>query len=217
MLSSIRTRFDERKTAAAAGVLLQEAGGRMEYLRLIKLLYLADRESWRQFNRPITGDEYVAMKYGPVLRQTFDLVKTEPEEGPWARTIEREGPFHLRLKAEPDLGPLSDAEIEILKGAHRLYSQVSQWKLNELTHPFPRVERPGQLLEPHLARGHPPGARKDGRGDRGGATGRPRAGALRQDPGCLSRSRSGRLFSSTPRQAAQGSGGGDGRWPEGEA
>src|SRR5260370_29287174 len=86
-------RRDPRSRAAAAGLVLQEAGGRMEYLRLIKLLGLADRESWREVNRPITGDDYVAMKCGPVASRTFDLVKTEPEEGPWARTIKREGRF----------------------------------------------------------------------------------------------------------------------------
>jgi hypothetical protein len=141
------SRFDERKTAAAAGVLLLEAGGAMDYIRLIKLLYLADRESWLRFNRPITGDSYVSMKYGPVLSRTLDLVKSEasPEDdvsaGPWARLIARDR-YAVRLKGQPDLGPLSDAEVEILKEAHRLFEQTDKWRLCDLTHGLPEWHDP---------------------------------------------------------------------------
>lgn len=148
-LSSIRTNFNERKTTAAAAVLLQEAGGRMKYLRLIKLLYLADRESWRQFSKPITGDSYAAMKRGPVLSQTLNLIKRPPEKGPWAETIETDLAQHeVRLKREPDLGPLSDAEIEILKEAHRLHAQMDRWRLSDLTHAFSEWKDPGESSKP---------------------------------------------------------------------
>lgn len=149
LLSSICTEFDERKTAAAAAVLLKEAGGPLKYLRLIKLLYLADRESWREFNKPITGDSYVAMKRGPVLSRTLDLIKETPEGGPWAETIETDmDSYEVRLKGEPDLGPLSDAEIEILKAAHRLHVEMDRWKLCDLTHAFPEWKDPGESSAP---------------------------------------------------------------------
>ena len=37
-------RFNEVKATQAAARLLRNRGGRMKYLKLIKLLYLADRE-----------------------------------------------------------------------------------------------------------------------------------------------------------------------------
>jgi uncharacterized phage-associated protein len=147
LLARFRTRFDERKTAAAAAVLLREAGGRMEYIRLLKLLYLADRESWLRFNRPITGDRYVAMKYGPVLSATLDLIKAEHEVGeelgPWARTIEREDYAVRLMRAEPDLGPLSDAEIELLVDAYRFHETYGKWRLVDFTHALPEWSDPG--------------------------------------------------------------------------
>lgn len=147
--SSIRTEFDERKTAAAAAVLLREAGGRMKYLRLIRLLYFADRKSWEQFGRPITGDHYLAMRLGPVLSQTLDLIKLPPETGPWAEMIETRPEDHLVvLKREPDLGPLSDAEIDILKEAHNLYLTSDRWKLSDLTHTLPEWKDPGESSNP---------------------------------------------------------------------
>jgi len=37
----------------------------MSYLRLLKLLYIAERESWRQTEHGMFGDKVVAMKHGP--------------------------------------------------------------------------------------------------------------------------------------------------------
>ncbi len=142
---TVRTTFDERKTAAAAAVLLKEAGGSMPYIRLIKLLYLADRESWKNYGRPITGDEYVAMTYGPVLSRTLDLLKMDEPERPWGRIVERIGRYEVALRAgtEPDLGPLSDAEVEIIRDAHRFYRDLDRWKLCDLTHLLPEWSDPG--------------------------------------------------------------------------
>ena len=41
----IRFRFDERKATAAAALLMQLAGRRISVMRLLKLLYLAERQS----------------------------------------------------------------------------------------------------------------------------------------------------------------------------
>lgn len=135
-ISRIPTRFDERKAAGAAGVLLQKAGGQMEYMRLLKLLYLADRESWKRFNRPITGDDYVSMDQGPVLSKTYNLIRQEGELGasdealgPWARTVERVSRYDVKLSCEPDLGPLSEAEIQVLR---ETYDQYGNWRLWDL-------------------------------------------------------------------------------------
>jgi uncharacterized phage-associated protein len=71
----IRFTFDERKATAVASALLQLAGRSMHYLELLKLLYYADRESLDLYGQPITGDRYVNMRHGPVLRSVYDLVK----------------------------------------------------------------------------------------------------------------------------------------------
>jgi hypothetical protein len=64
-IRSIHFSFDEQKATAAAGVLLKKCPGRrMKYIRLLKLLYIADRESLRNRGRPIVGDRYISMKKG---------------------------------------------------------------------------------------------------------------------------------------------------------
>ena len=55
-------RFNFEKTLQAIAVLLRQSENRTDnYMRLLKLLYLADRKSLAQMGRPITGDRVVAM------------------------------------------------------------------------------------------------------------------------------------------------------------
>lgn len=78
--------FDLEKTCQAAGRLLShEPTKRMNYVKLIKLLYVADREGLRDAGEPITGDEPVAMDNGPALSIVFDMVKSDSERIPTER------------------------------------------------------------------------------------------------------------------------------------
>jgi uncharacterized phage-associated protein len=58
--------FDDRRVAQMAAYLLSREKGRMNHLKLMKLLYLADRESMKRHGQPISGDRFVAMDHGPV-------------------------------------------------------------------------------------------------------------------------------------------------------
>ena len=46
-------RFNERRATEAAARFLKLRGGRMSYLKLIKLLYLLDREALLRWGRPV--------------------------------------------------------------------------------------------------------------------------------------------------------------------
>jgi uncharacterized phage-associated protein len=106
MAQRIRFKFDERKAADAAAFLLQLHGGTMNHMRLIKLLYAAERESLKRFNRPIVGDRYVSMDHGPVVSGVYDLIKEHNEPPAWAVLIERSSPTDVRLLTESPLGSL---------------------------------------------------------------------------------------------------------------
>lgn len=47
--------------------LLARHDGHMNYMQLIRLLYLADREAIHRWGCPISTDRYVPMENGPVL------------------------------------------------------------------------------------------------------------------------------------------------------
>jgi uncharacterized phage-associated protein len=90
----------------AAAVLLKEAGGKMTRLRLLKLLYIADRESIAETFQPITGDDVVAMDHGPVLSKTYRLIRRELQPGNviWDKYIAQDGNRNHALVDHPGDG-----------------------------------------------------------------------------------------------------------------
>ena len=136
MKLSMRGLFDEAKAAQVAGALLQLRGGRMHYMKLIKLMYLADREAIIRHGRPITNDSYVSMPHGPVLSATLDLINEGPDAGSaWHQLIERStDPYSVRLKARPSFEKLSTDEKKLIKEVFIKYGQMNRYALRDLLH-----------------------------------------------------------------------------------
>jgi uncharacterized phage-associated protein len=67
--------MDIDKLIQINGYLLRKHSQSLNYTKLIKLLYLADKEALRDSNQTITGDAYVSMDNGPVLSQMYDLIR----------------------------------------------------------------------------------------------------------------------------------------------
>lgn len=129
-------RFNFEKTMQAAGVLLGLDGDRMEYMRLLKLLYIADREMLAETGSPITGDRAVAMKHGPVLSQVYDLIKGKAaragEWEPYLRTINH----NIELQYPIGRGKLNRAEVEKLQEVTARYEDNNVWDICDETHSF---------------------------------------------------------------------------------
>jgi uncharacterized phage-associated protein len=130
------------KTLQAAGVLIRaERATGMNYMRLLKLLYIADRESLRECGRPITGDRTVAMKRGPVLSGTLNLIKGEHGESHlWQDFFEKQD-YRVQLLKNPDISELSKFEIRLLQRIADKYRLFDEWDLVEETHTFSEWEK----------------------------------------------------------------------------
>lgn len=144
-------RFHLTKTLQAAGVLLRAHPFHvMSGLRLLKLLYIADRESLRETGAPITGDRAIAMKHGPVPSETYELLKgAHPRAGEWSEHFESIG-YDVRLAKEPGAGRLSRYEIEKLNEVAREWEDEWDWAVAESTHEFEEWQRnaPGRSSRP---------------------------------------------------------------------
>ena len=55
----ITFKFNEKKTTQVAALFIKKHGRPLNYTKLIKLLYLTDREALSRWERPLTGDSYV--------------------------------------------------------------------------------------------------------------------------------------------------------------
>ena len=117
----------------------------MDHMRLVKILYLAERESLARLSHPLVGGTYYALDQGPVLSRVVDLCKSA-SRGVWSAQIERSGPWAVRLKTAPDLGPLSPAEMTILAEIAKAHRDHDQWELSTL------MRRLGEWRDPRGAR-----------------------------------------------------------------
>jgi uncharacterized phage-associated protein len=141
----MRLRFNERKATQSAARLLELRGGRMSYLKLIKLLYLADREALLRWGRPITTDRFVSMERGPVLSRLLDLVSDGDDPGTpciWAKYISAPANFEVELTSDAGREELSDAEVGLLDEIFHEHGKKTRWQLVELTHKLPEWKDP---------------------------------------------------------------------------
>lgn len=115
---------------------------------IVKTVFIADKLHLNEFGRPITYDNYVAMKHGPVPSFTYDLLK---ENRSALRKYGKKLPWHRR--AAPELGPkcfsferptrevsednLSPSDIDKLLRAFTVVMTLGFIQIRKLTHDDP--------------------------------------------------------------------------------
>src|ERR1022692_4727051 len=137
--------FNEAKATQAATQFLRLRGGRISYIKLIKLLYLADREALIRWGRPITTDCYVSMDVGPVVSRIYDLIRNEPSPNSvkiWSKFISDPEDYEVRLLGDPGSGELSPAEEKLIDEVFRLHGQDSRWAIVDYTYSLPEWTHP---------------------------------------------------------------------------
>ena len=141
--------FHFQKALQAAGYILRMADGRMNYIDLIKMLYIADRECLGEEGETITGDSVSALKKGPVLRTVLNLIKDkDPRSGYWHDFIgsqfnDTAKKLEVYIKKSPGDGNLYRYEKEILD---RVFDKYKDKDLIAYTHSFPEWQKYEELL-----------------------------------------------------------------------
>src|SRR5687768_3211001 len=133
----MQARFKEERATQVAGRLLQLNGGRMNVLKLIKLLYLVDRAALIRSGRPVTYDSYVSMTHGPVLSLTLDKINAEPDPGRpdyWHQYIAERQANDISLKQETPSDQLSLAHENLIAKVFKKFGHMSQWELRDWCH-----------------------------------------------------------------------------------
>ncbi len=134
----IELNFEMLKKLQAVAILVKQEGGQIDRLRLLKLLYMAERESLAERGFPIVGGTVTAMKHGPLHSEVYDIIKQNGEE--WNELFENKG-HSIVLKKMPELLDLSDYEIAKLVEVHQRYGDLDTWEVVEITHEFPEWQR----------------------------------------------------------------------------
>jgi uncharacterized phage-associated protein len=132
------TGFNSRKAAQVVAYLAGKSPyARLNILKAIKLVYLADRESLRQSGFPIIDDEHVSMPNGPVNSMVLRLARGEVEDASWSELIRDRENHELSVTEAGkscDWDELSDAEIQFLDKVWLEFGDMDPFALRDWTH-----------------------------------------------------------------------------------
>jgi len=132
-----------KKATQALNLLARKKDGKINKMKAIKLIFLADRLHLRKYGRPIVGDMYWAMKLGPVGSLTKNVAELSsiPEEAlayaiKYIKPIDEKKQTLASIKPE-DLSVFSKTDLECIESVYNKFSDKDQFELAEITHEFP--------------------------------------------------------------------------------
>jgi len=140
--------FNYKKATQAVNYFANKQNNKViNKMKALKLIWLADRYHIRRYGRPITGDEYMAMKLGPVASSLKDIIEQhdpyldDAELSYSAAYIILNGANHIKSKDDVDLDVFSETDIEALDFVYKSYGHLDQFELSELSHKYPEWAR----------------------------------------------------------------------------
>lgn len=115
--------------------LLHQHGGKLNRLKLMKLVFFVDLEHLSRYGRPVIGGHYVAMEHGPVASEMLNDINN-------TKYCKSDKPFECVSQYDvAAIGPvdedhLSESDIEILREVNSKYGDMDKYAIRDLTHNF---------------------------------------------------------------------------------
>ena len=126
--------------AQMAAFFADKEGGSINVLKLMKLMYLADRESMHRYGSPISLDNMVSMQHGPVLSRALNLsrgLEGKASQDIWDSWISDRENHTVELIGNlehKDLDYISEADLEMLESVWGKFGHMDGWELRDFTH-----------------------------------------------------------------------------------
>jgi hypothetical protein len=130
--------INDKKATDAVSRLLEKSGGKAEYLRVVKLVYLADRDSIIRRGLPIVGGSYFSMRCGPTVGEVMNFANRSLAAEGWSEHISPRYGHVLKLTSPSMYGSLSQSEIDILDGVVEEHASRSTAELVKWCHHYCR-------------------------------------------------------------------------------
>jgi len=140
----------------AISFLLEQKGGSLDKLSLLKLIFFADKYHMMKYARSITNDTYYAMKYGPVASNVknildFDFLSEDEKEYVEKYLVKNGNQIDIKEKFKK-YNMLSETDKEALKFAYENFGKYKAFDLVDITHKFYEWKRFKKSLENGLTR-----------------------------------------------------------------
>ena len=131
--------FNVRKAAQVAAFFTREEGGTIDVLKLVKLIYLAERECLERYEFSVLNDSLVSMDHGPVNSKTYNHINgCDFERDAWGEFMTGRANYRVGV-ARPDLADdqldeLSFAEIGLLHDVWDNFGGMTKYQIRDWTH-----------------------------------------------------------------------------------
>lgn len=126
------------KLVQAVSYLLKKNKYRLNYTKLIKILYLADRASLDRINRSMTGDTYAALPNGPILNELYSLIRGKSRNREhqcfWDGRFSTDGYDLVSLSDKIPEGKLSRFEKKVLDQLDKQFHATSYDRVIDFVH-----------------------------------------------------------------------------------
>lgn len=128
--------FRSRKAAQLCARFASLAGGNIEKLKLIKLVYLAERAFLRDYRIPMLFDELYSLKHGPICSSTLNAINGGVQDDIWNEFLARNGNIVVPIKRfdRDELDELSDAEVACADAVWKERGHMTASQLRNYTH-----------------------------------------------------------------------------------
>lgn len=123
-------------------------------IKLVKLLYIADKYHLMRYGRTITNDDFWAVKAGPMGSATSDVLSVEedvePTNSDYSSTILKKADkygFETLASKDEEFESLSESDIEILNIVIDKFGNMDKWALVNYSHRYQEWAQYKEMLE----------------------------------------------------------------------
>lgn len=139
--------YNPKKATQAVAYLVKLSGGRMDLWRMLKLVYLFDRESLVQTGSTVTGDILANLPYGGTPERIYDNTKTQRNErfkdAVWKEYLTESLDNEVRLQHDDfPTDELSEFERGLITKVWQTFGTLSGAKLYTYVHSLPEFKDP---------------------------------------------------------------------------
>lgn len=126
--------FDHLKSVQTIAYFIRKAGGSAQKLKLIKLVYLADRRSFERRGKPINFDSYFSLPHGPVASSALDGMDHNLENPTWDALAQADNRRDVTIVGEVAEDRLSRADRAILDEIWNEFGGMTASQIRNWTH-----------------------------------------------------------------------------------
>lgn len=131
----------DRKSKEILTYFTNKEGGKINRMKAMKLIWLSNRLHLREYGRPITNEQYFAMKNGVVPSRILDLSREKNKDG-----------HDVIIGEAANTLVFSKSDIKIMEIIYAAFGDKTQFELSDLSHLYPEWKKHEEHIKAGVSR-----------------------------------------------------------------